>query len=178
MQKKVLLLVVVGLLISSIIGGCTNMQSAKVPETPKYPDRPITMIVPFSAGSAIDLVARGLEKVAPKHLGQPLVIINKPGSTGSLGLNEVVSSNSDGYTIGISSVEVLLNPVFGAMKYNYPTALDPLAQVTTTPLLIAVLANQPWENINDLAEYGKQHRDQLKFGHQGIGHLAILQVRH
>ncbi|WP_312562365.1 tripartite tricarboxylate transporter substrate binding protein [Anaerospora sp.] len=150
------------------------MQTVKVPETPKYPDRPITMIVPFSAGSAIDLVARGLEKVAPKHLGQPLVIINKPGSTGSLGLNEVVSANPDGYTIGISGVEVILNPLFGATKYNYMTALDPLAQVTTTPWLIVVLANQPWKDVNDLAQYGKQHQGQLKFGHQGIGSLSHI----
>lgn len=150
------------------------MQTVKIPEAPKYPDRPITMIVPFSAGSAIDLVARGLEKVAPKHLGQPLVIVNKPGSTGSLGLNEVVSSNPDGYTIGISGVEVILNPLFSATKYNYMTALDPLAQVTTTPWLIVVLANQPWQDINDLAQYGKQHQGQLKFGHQGIGSLSHI----
>lgn len=174
MKKDVWILVVIGVLISSIIGGCTSMQTARIPETPKYPDRPITLIVPFSAGSAIDLVARGLEKVAPKHLGQALVIVNKPGSTGSLGLNEVVSSNPDGYTIGISGVEVILNPLFGATKYNYMTALDPLAQVTTTPWLIVVLANQPWKDINDLAQYGKQHQGQLKFGHQGIGSLSHI----
>jgi len=150
------------------------MQSKTVAPVSKYPERPITLIVPFSAGSAIDLVARGLEKVAPKHLGQSLVVINKPGSTGSLGLNELVSSNPDGYTIGISSVEVLLNPIFGATKYNYITALDPLAQVTTTPWIIAVLADQPWKNIADLAEYGKQNRGQLKFGHQGIGSLSHI----
>jgi tripartite-type tricarboxylate transporter receptor subunit TctC len=84
-QKKVVLLVVVGLLISSIIGGCTSMQTAKLPATPKYPERPITMIVPFSAGSAMDITARMLEKDAINKLGQPLVIVNKPGGTGTIG---------------------------------------------------------------------------------------------
>lgn len=150
------------------------MQTAKLPAATKYPDRPVTIIVPFSAGSAIDLVARGLEKVSAKHLGQPLVVVNKPGSTGSLGLNEVASSNPDGYTIGLSGVEVILNPLFGATKFNYPTALEPLAQVTTTPWLIVVLANQPWNDIQDLAEYGKQNPGQVKFGHQGIGSLSHI----
>lgn len=150
------------------------MQTAKLPAATKYPDRPVTIIVPFSAGSAIDLVARGLEKVSAKHFGQPLVVVNKPGSTGSLGLNEVASSNPDGYTIGLSGVEVILNPLFGATKFNYPTALEPLAQVTTTPWLIVVLANQPWKDIQDLAEYGKQNPGQVKFGHQGIGSLSHI----
>lgn len=58
MKKKVLSLSVIGILLVSLLGGCTSMQTAKVPVTPQYPDRPITMIVPFSAGSGLDVLAR------------------------------------------------------------------------------------------------------------------------
>lgn len=150
------------------------MQTAKVPETPKYPNRPITVIVPFGVGSGIDLVARTLEKSAPKYLGQPLVIINKPGGTGTIGWNELVNSNSDGYTLGISSVEIGLHPLYGSSKYNYPTALSPIAQVTTAPWIMAVQANKPWTDVQTVIEYSKANPGQMKFGHQGIGSLSHI----
>ena len=63
-------------------------------------NKPITLIVPLSVGTAADLIARVLEKSALKYLGQPLTIVNKPGGTGTIGWNELASSNPDGYTIG------------------------------------------------------------------------------
>jgi tripartite-type tricarboxylate transporter receptor subunit TctC len=77
-QKKPLFLLVAFLLILIIIGGCTTMQSTTVitPKVEKYPDKPITVIVPFSAGSGSDLVARALEKTALKYLDQPLIVVN------------------------------------------------------------------------------------------------------
>jgi len=150
------------------------MQTAKVPETPKYPDRPITVIVPFSAGSGPDLVARLLEKNAMQYLGQPLVIVNKPGGTGSLGFNELVAANPDGYTIGISSVELIVNPLYGSSKYNYLSALEPLAQATSSTSVLVIQANQPWQNAKDVIEYGKTNPGRLKFGHQGIGSFSHI----
>jgi len=150
------------------------MQTVKVPETPKYPERPITVIVPFGVGSGIDLVARTLEKAAPKYLGQPLVIINKPGGTGTIGWNELVGANPDGYTLGISSVEIGLHPLYGSSKYNYPTALSPIAQVTTAPWVMAVQANKSWKDVATIIEYGKANPGKLKFGHQGIGSLSHI----
>ena len=58
------------LAICMLVGACSSLQVTKIPVPPKYPDRPITLIVPFSAGGGIDLVARAMEKVVPKYLGQ------------------------------------------------------------------------------------------------------------
>lgn len=174
MKRHTLFLVAI-LVISSMFGGCTSMQSKEVTALAKYPDKPITCIVPFGAGGALDLVARMLDKTAAKHLGQPLVIINKPGSAGAIGWNELVNAAPDGYTMGISSSDIFLHPLYNSTKYNYPTALEPLAQVTSTPFVMAVQANKQWKSTAELISYSKQHPDELKFGHTGIGsHSHVL----
>ncbi|WP_215830584.1 Bug family tripartite tricarboxylate transporter substrate binding protein [Pelorhabdus rhamnosifermentans] len=147
------------------------MQSTTVitPKVEKYPNKPITIIVPFSAGGGTDLMARALEKWASKYLGQSLIVINKPGGTGTIGWNELVSANPDGYTIGITQIDLVLQPIYGSTKYDYPTALEPLAQVATSSIVLAVLADQPWQNIDDLVQYARNHPGQLKFAHGGIG---------
>ncbi len=173
MRRKTLLTVAY-LAISIMIGGCTSMQTSTVitPKVEKYPDKPITLIVPWSAGSALDLVARLLEKSALHYLGQPLVAVNKPGGNGAIGLNELVTANPDGYTVGTSSSELFLNPIYGSSKYNYTTALDPLVQISATPVVIVIQNNQPWQNINDLVVDAKKHPGRLKFGHVGVGSLG------
>ncbi|MBP2629563.1 MAG: hypothetical protein H6Q70_191 [Firmicutes bacterium] len=137
--------------------------------TINYPNKPITVIVPFSAGGGLDLVARTLEKLAPKYLGQPLVVLNKPGGAGTIGWNELVNASPDGYTLGISAVDVLIQPLYGSTKYHYPTALEPIAQATTSQWIMVVSAEQPWQNVNDIINYAKQHPGQLKLGNTGIG---------
>lgn len=172
MQKKFLVLAVACILITlAMIGGCTSMQRKVTTMADKYPSRPITFIVPFGAGGAMDLIARMLEKAAVKHLGQPLVVVNKPGSAGILGWNELVTSNPDGYTIGISASELFLHPLYGTSKYNYPTALEPLAQISSTPVILVVKASSPWQNASDLINYAKEHPGELKFGHSGVGSI-------
>ena len=168
MQKKLVMLAVC-LLLASIIGGCTNMQSKATTATKGYPDKPITIIVPFSAGGGLDLVARTLEKLAPKYLGQPLVVVNKPGGGGTIGWNELVDANPDGYTLGISAIDVLIQPLYGSTKYHYPSALDPIAQVASLPQIMVIPAKQSYQDINTLINYAKQHPEKLKCGHPGIG---------
>jgi tripartite-type tricarboxylate transporter receptor subunit TctC len=170
MQKKPLLFLATSLLVLSImLGGCTNMESKTVTTTSKYPDKPITLIVPFGVGGGMDLVARLLEKTAPTHLGQPLVIINKPGGAGTLGWNELSGASSDGYTLAITGIEVILQPLYGPTKYHYPTALEPIAQIAEISLVMAIQSDRPWSNIRDLIEYAKQHPGKIKFGHPGVG---------
>jgi tripartite-type tricarboxylate transporter receptor subunit TctC len=169
-QKKTLIISAIAVfLISIILGGCSDIQSIPVTTTSKFPEKPITVIVPFSVGGGLDLTARSLEKLAPKYLGQPLVVINKPGGAGAIGWNELVGSNPDGYTIGITAPDMLLLPLYGSTKYDYPTALSPLAQVSAVPSILVVKADQPWQTLNELIEYAKKHPGELKFGHGGVG---------
>ncbi len=148
------------------------MQNMTVATTKKYPDKPITLIVPFGVGGGMDLVARLLEKSAPTHLGQPLVIVNKPGGAGTLGWNELSNASPDGYTLGMTGVEVILQSLYGTTKYNYPTALDPLLQINNLSIVMVVKSEQPWQSTENLVKYAKQHPGQLKFGHGGVGSIG------
>ncbi|WP_110956328.1 tripartite tricarboxylate transporter substrate binding protein [Massilibacillus massiliensis] len=145
------------------------MQSQTTTAIKNYPDRPITIIVPFSAGGGLDLMARSLEKMAPKYLGQPLVVVNKPGGAGTIGWNELVNASPDGYTIGISAIDVIIQPLYGSTKYHYPTALEPIAQIASLPQIMVTSAKQPYQNINALISYVKQHPEEVKCGIPGIG---------
>jgi len=159
------------LLVSFMIGGCTAIQPT-VTTARKYPEKPITLIVPFSAGGGMDLLARAMEKTATMNLGQPLVIINKTGGGGTIGWNELAGAAPDGYTIGISGVDLIFQSLYGSTKYNYPTALEPLVQVSSSPYVMVVRADQPWQNIDDFIKYVRQNPGQVKIGNSGVGSIA------
>ncbi|MCC5465888.1 tripartite tricarboxylate transporter substrate binding protein [Pelosinus baikalensis] len=150
------------------------MENKAITATSKYPDKPITLIVPFSVGSSLDLVARALEKTAIKQLGQPLIIINKPGGAGTVAWNEVAGAAPDGYTIGMTSTEMVLHPLYDSTKYNYPTALEPLAQVSDISMVMVVQSDQPWRSVDDLIKYASQHPGQLKFANSSLGSLSHI----
>lgn len=173
-MRKRFLCLVVGLFVMSILFGGCSKATQPIAKTTKYPEKPITMIVPYSVGSGTDMIARAMEKTAPRYLGQPLVVVNKTGSAGAIGWNELSGASPDGYTVGITAVELLVLPLYGPTKYNYSTALQPLAQITASSWVIAVQADQPWENVGDLVNYARLHPGELKFSHSGIGSFAHL----
>ena len=134
-----------------------------------YPDKPISLIVPYTPGGSADLLARILEKPAYQQFGQSLVITNIPGGGGIRGWNELADATPDGYTLGITAMAVILQPLFGETRYHYATALDPIAQLVSFPMMAVVHADQPWQNIGDLINYAKAHPGEIKFGHSGLG---------
>lgn len=156
------------LFITGLISGCSTQQSVQ-PKAEKFPTKPITIIVPFSAGGSLDLVARAMEKESMKFFGHPFAITNIPGGGATIGWNELAKSTPDGYTLGISGAGVILQPLYGQTKYHYSTALDPLVQIATIPVFLAVSSDAPWQNIDDLVKYAKQHPEEIKFGHPGLG---------
>lgn len=158
------------LVVSIMIGGCTGMQQGKQTDTvAKFPEKPITFIVPASVGGSMDITGRLLEKVAVRHLGQPLLIVNKPGGAATVGWNELAAAPPDGYTVGMVGPDIFLQTLYGASKYNYLTALEPVAQIASSPQLIVSSATAPWSTIEELLQYAKAHPGQVKFGHWGVG---------
>lgn len=155
-----------------MIGGCSYLKDKPVNNSEEYPNKPITFIVPYSAGGAPDTMARAMEKMAIKHLGQPLVVINVPGGGATIGWNELAGAKPDGYTIGYIASGALLQPHYAQTRYHYPTALEPLAQIMLAPVFAVIRADQPWQNINDLVKYAKDHPGEIKFGHGGMGVAA------
>lgn len=167
--QKQLLIVFVFLFAATALSGCGKAPSTKS-AAEEYPSQQIKVIVPFAAGGGVDLQARALQKVATKHLPKPLVIYNKPGGGGNIGLYELAKSTPDGYTLGLSCPEVIFHSVYGTAKHHYLTALEPIVQISSVPFLLVVHTDSPWNSVEDLIQYGKT--TPLKFATSGIGSIS------
>lgn len=151
------------------LGGCSNPQSSQTTMSEQYPQKPITLIVPYVAGGSADTMARAMEKYSVKHLGQSFTVTNVPGGGGTLGWNELAGANPDGYTIGVIGLGCILQPLYGPTRYHYPSAIEPMIQISDLPLLAVVRSDQPWNNINELISYIHEKPGQIKYGHAGLG---------
>lgn len=144
-----------------------------------YPNKPIQMIVAYGAGGSTDTMARIFAKYAEEELGQRVVVVNKPGAGGELGWVYLANSDPDGYTIGlINSPSVETNPFTRAETVGYSLEdLQPLANVVTDPGVLAVAADSPWQNLDELVEAVKAEPGSVTVSHEGVGgddHLAAL----
>ncbi|SDM11373.1 Tripartite-type tricarboxylate transporter, receptor component TctC [Dendrosporobacter quercicolus] len=172
-MRKTIGLSLMLLCLIGLISGC-GTREALATAAEKYPDKPLTLIVPFAPGGASDMIARALGESAYKHLGQNVIIKNVLGAGGILGWNELVESKDDGYTLGMVDNSALLQPLYEAAGYHYPSALDPLVQIIDLPVIAVVRSDSPWNSLSELVDYAKQHPHAVKFGHSGLGNGTHL----
>jgi tripartite-type tricarboxylate transporter receptor subunit TctC len=139
-----------------------------------FPQRPIRLIVPFPAGGATDIMGRILTKAVEARLGKPLIIENKPGAGTMTGLNELVGARPDGYTIGMVTSTMVLQPLYGGSRHDYPTALQPIAQITVTPPVLVTGSDTQWKTVKDLVDYAKANPKKIKYGITGFGNSSHI----
>ncbi len=122
-----------------------------------YPNKPIQFIVPYAAGGATDLVARGLAKVSPKYIPQPLVVVNQAGGAAITGRVNVVKSPPDGHTLlfGYGSGEDLVTPHTRKLPYDQFKDLVPINQVTVVSIILVVPASHPAKNLKEWVAWAK-----------------------
>ncbi len=140
-----------------------------------YPERPITLIVPWGAGGGTDAVARILGTLMEKDLGQPVNVVNRTGGSGVVGHQAISAAPADGYTIGMITVEI------GMMHHQGLTDLTgasytPIALVNADPAGVQVRADAPYKNVSELLAAIKANPGKFKAsgtGQGGIWHLAI-----
>jgi tripartite-type tricarboxylate transporter receptor subunit TctC len=150
-------------------------------ETTKYPSRPITLIVPFSAGGSTDLAVRLIAKEAEKALGQPIVVVNKPGGGGSVGVAAVAVAKPDGYTIGQSpgGAPLFILPFLEKIPYNPLKDLRFVMQFIDQDFGILVKGDSPFKGLKEVFEYGRQNPGKLTYGTNApnsISNLIIEQI--
>lgn len=139
-----------------------------------YPTREITFIMPFESGSAPDSTFRQLSKIAEEELGQPLVINNRPGGGGTVGVSEVVSAQPDGYTIGMSPVATLtIQPLLQDTAFEGPGDVQPIIQTNAAPMVLFVNADSGIETIEDYVNQAKENPSSIKIGMGGGEHTII-----
>lgn len=137
----------------------------------QFPTKPIQVIVPMAPGGASDLTARAMEKLAKKYLGQPLVIVNKTGASGVIGYNELINSRKDGYTLGLSAPNMLLQPLYGITPNDYGKKTEPICQAVFNPVAVSVLADSPIKSIDDLVKYAQANPGKIKYAYSNVGSL-------
>jgi tripartite-type tricarboxylate transporter receptor subunit TctC len=171
MWRKMLILVLFVLLIAS-----SSVVSAQAKE---YPTKPIEVLCSYSGGSLMDLMVRVVAERAPKYLGQPMIVINRPGAGGSLAAAEVVSSAPDGYKITpLTNIFFATTVKMQKVPFN-PNDLIPIANIMEYKLGMIVKGDSPWKTFNDLLDYAKKNPGKLRWGHPGRGtsvHLYTLLI--
>ncbi|MFW7347869.1 MULTISPECIES: tripartite tricarboxylate transporter substrate binding protein [unclassified Pigmentiphaga] len=142
-----------------------------------YPDRPLRLVVPFSAGGVTDLVARIYAGELGKGLGQTVVVENKTGAAGAVAMDAVKQAAPDGYTLMLATIGTqALNPALLPNLRYAPGDLDYVTMLTTVPQLLVVNAKSPIRTVAELVDHAKKHPGKLSYGSSGIGsapHLAV-----
>jgi tripartite-type tricarboxylate transporter receptor subunit TctC len=136
-----------------------------------FPSKPITMVVPFPPGGLADIVGRPVAEAMSRDLGQPVVIENKGGAGGGIGMGQVAKARADGYTIvmALSSYSVLpeADAIIGrSQMYSYQS-LRPIARFTADPTVLAVRADAPWKTVKDFVEDAKKRPGAINYGSSG-----------
>jgi tripartite-type tricarboxylate transporter receptor subunit TctC len=141
-----------------------------------YPSRPVTMIVPFPAGGATDMLGRFLAERMRPILGQPVIIENVAGAAGTIGVGRAVRAPADGYTlsIGTSTTHMLTGGLY-ALQFDLLNDLEPIIQIASEPLLIVGKQDLQAKDLKELMAWLKQNPDKASVGIAGVGatgHLA------
>lgn len=125
-----------------------------------YPEKPIKMIVPWAAGGDTDAIMRVIADALEKPLGQPVVIVNITGASGTVGAREAKNAPPDGYTI--FSVHDYIHTTFytGVSNVSYKD-FEPICLCTATPSMLAAYPGAPWKTLKDMLAYAKQHPDEV-----------------
>src|SRR5215204_1015056 len=143
------------------LGAALPLLSAGESARAAYPERPITIIVPWAAGGGTDATARIIGTLLEKELGQPVTVVNRTGGSGVVGHAAIAGAPADGYTIGIITVEI------GMMHWQGLTDLTgasftPLALVNADPAGVQVAADAPYKTMSDLLAAIKANPGKMK----------------
>jgi len=137
----------------------------------EYPDRPITMVVPFPPGGVADITARPVAAAMSTFLKQPVVVENKAGAGGGVGMQHVARSRPDGYTVllALSSISIIpeADKVLGRDPMYQLNQLVPIARFTADPTVLAVKADAPWKSAAEFLDAAKKAPGSIPYGSSG-----------
>ncbi len=139
-----------------------------------YPSRPVRLIVPLAPAGGMDTIARGIAQKLTESLGQSVVVDNRSGGGGVIGVETVARSTADGYTLLMMSATSLIYPLMYKAQYDISRDFTPIVQVTTQPYVIVVNPNVPVKSIAELIAYAKANPGKLNFASSGNGSLIHL----
>lgn len=176
------------LLAGSTGAGCSALAASRAPGqatpgqgAPPYPDRPITLVAPFSAGGSADAAARLVAMHAPRHLpnkGAVITVENRPGASGAIGTAQVARAAPDGFTLLLA--RVASSAILPAIDPRTPYGLDDfsmLGLLYETPFAVCVRADAPWQKLGDLVAALRESPGRFAFATTGPATILDLGIR-
>lgn len=150
-----------------------------------FPSRPIALVAPFPPGGVADLTARPVAAAMEKVLKNPVVVVNKTGAAGAVGMSFVANSKPDGYTLllALSSISIIpeADKLFGRKPAYTMDQLTPIALISADPTILVVHADRPWKTVKELVEDAKKRPGEISFSSSGIYgtlHMATEMFSH
>ena len=151
--------------------------ASSVVQAQDFPSRPMTLVVPYPAAGAADMFGRSMAQALEGALKQTVVVENRPGAGGNVGMTYVSRAKPDGYVIGLGTIgtQTINQFIYPEMQFDPEKDLMPIALVSTTPNVLSVAATSPWKNLQDVINAAKQAKDKkLTYGTPGIGSSVHL----
>jgi tripartite-type tricarboxylate transporter receptor subunit TctC len=147
-----------------------------------FPTHPLTLVVPFAAGGAMDVVARLVADQAGRMLGQNVITDNRGGAAGLIGAASVARAEPDGYTLLMASAAQVTIPswINRSLSFDPPRDLVPVVHLVDTPMVLVVSAKSPIKSVNDFVAQARAHRGGLNYASTGVGtisHLVMEQLK-
>ena len=147
---------------------------------PRFPDRPIRLVVPFTAGGTTDVQMRALCEAAGRRLGQPVIIENRGGAGGTMGAQALLHEKPDGYFLATMPVTAIRYPLMQTKPaWNPQTDFTWIVQCTGYLFGVVVRADAPWKTFEELLDYAKAHPGAIAYGTPGVGgslHLTMEDI--
>ena len=159
---------------TALFGSALSAVVPALAQTAAFPNKPIRIIVPYPAGGATDVSARLVGQRLQEELKQAVVVDNRPGASGNLGMQALLQSPADGYTLAMSLTGMLsINPATYAKAGFTAADVVPIARVMLAPLVLVVPLNSPWRSVQDLIAAGKSAgKGGLPYGSTGAGGIS------
>ena len=150
---------------------CAAASIVAAPAFAAYPEKPVTIVVPFPPGGSTDTIARAIGPKMNASLGQAFVIDNKPGATGAIGATQVKRAAPDGYTLLVASIGVYATNPFlqKGLQYDPAKDFDLLTVAVRAPNVLVVHPSVPAKNTAELIDYLKKNPDKVSFASSGAG---------
>jgi putative tricarboxylic transport membrane protein len=154
-----------------------TLAPAAVVSAQDFPTKPIELVLPFGPGGSHDLTARAVASVAAKYLGQPLLVVLKPGGGGAVGSQQVIRAKPDGYSLLFGGTGP--NTIFPIVQKAPvgPDHFTPVARINHSPAVFAVRTEAPWKTLREAIEYAKKNPGKFNFANTGTWGAADLPMR-
>jgi tripartite-type tricarboxylate transporter receptor subunit TctC len=157
------------LIVGLILSFCTGIAIAQ-----NFPAKPIRVIVPVGAGGGLDAVARLIGAKLAERLGQPIVVDNRPGAGGAIGLDLVARATPDAYTLAVFSSSQVINAALSKTPYDLFRDFAPVSQTAAAPYVLVVHPALPAKSVSELVNYAKANSGKLNYASVGKGTLQHL----